>query len=57
VSFAVENVEEAIAELEGKGIAVTIPTQETPVCHFACITDPDGNSVWLHQCKDGTYGD
>ena len=57
VAFAVENVTEAIAGLQEKGVQVTLPTQETPVCHFACITDPDGNSVWIHQRKDGTFGD
>ena len=57
VSFAVEDVEQAISELQGKGVTVTIPAQETPVCHFACIADPDGNNVWLHERKDGTFGD
>lgn len=57
VSLAVEDVEAAINELKEKGVTVTIPTQETPVCHFACITDPDGNNIWIHQRKDGTFGD
>ena len=57
VAFAVENPEEVVRELEGKGVSVVIPAQETPVCHFACITDPDGNSVWLHCRKDGSFGD
>ena len=57
VAFSVDNVEETIAELEGKGVKVTIPTNETPVCHFACVSDPDGNTVWFHSRKDGTFGD
>lgn len=57
VAFAVEDVEETLAELQQKGVSATIPFQNTSVCHFACIADPDGNTVWLHQRKDGTYGD
>ena len=57
ISLAVENVDEAMAELQEKGVTVTFPAQETPVCHVACIADPDGNNIWIHQRKDGTFGD
>ena len=57
VAFAVEDVEETMRELQAKGVTVTIPANETPVCHFACISDPDGNTIWLHCRKDGTYAD
>jgi len=43
--------------LAAKGVYVTIPANETPVCHFGCITDPDGNTIWIHCRKDGTCGD
>ena len=42
--------------MEAKGVKVTIPTNE-PVCHFACVSDPDGNTIWFHCHKDGTFGD
>ena len=57
VAFSVDNVEEFVEQLEAKGVTVTIPTNETPVCHFACISDPDGNTIWLHNRKDGTHSD
>ena len=57
VSFAVDDLEGAMKELEGKGVPVVAPLNETPVCHFASVSDPDGNTVWLHRRKDGTYGD
>lgn len=41
-----------ITELEAKGV----PFNESPVCHFACVLDPDDNTLWLHQRKDGTFG-
>ena len=37
-------------------MTVVFPIQESPICHLACIEDPDGNHVWLHQRKDGTFG-
>ena len=57
VAFAVEDVDAAMAELQGKGVPVVFPVQESPVCHFACVSDPDGNQVWLHCRKDGTFAD
>lgn len=57
VAFAVDDLEEAMKELEEKGVPVVFPTQESPVCHVACVSDPDGNQVWLHRRKDGTFAD
>ena len=57
ISFAVEDLDASVKELESKGVSFTIPQNESPVCHFACIQDPDGNTVWIHQRKDGTFGD
>ncbi|MBT3345623.1 MAG: hypothetical protein HN712_18555 [Gemmatimonadetes bacterium] len=57
VALAVEDVEAMVKALEARGITVTMQIQESPVCHFACIQDPDGNSIWLHHRKDGTFAD
>ncbi len=57
VAFSVEDVAATISELESKGVTVTVPVNESPVCHFACVLDPDGNTVWLHERKDATFGD
>ncbi|MBT4098051.1 MAG: glyoxalase/bleomycin resistance/dioxygenase family protein [Gemmatimonadetes bacterium] len=57
ISLAVEDVEETMKELEAKGVTVTVPSNESPVCHFACISDPDGNTIWLHHRKDGSFAD
>ncbi len=32
-------------ELEEKGATFTVPVKKSPVCHFACVQDPDGNTV------------
>ena len=57
IALAVESVEETTKELEAKGVTVTVPAGESPVCHFACIQDPDGNTIWLHHRKDGSFAD
>ena len=43
-------------ELRGKNVPVLMGPIVTPVCHMALITDPAGNSVYLHDRKDGTAG-
>lgn len=55
-ALAVEDLADAMEELGGQGVTVVFPAQESPICHLACIEDPDGNHVWLHQRKDGTFG-
>ncbi len=57
VAFSVDDVEATVADLEAKGVTVTIPPNDSPVCRFACVADPDGNTVWLHKRHDGTFGD
>ena len=55
-ALAVEDLAAAMEELEGKQVTVVFPAQESPICHLSCIEGPDGNHVWLHQRKDGTFG-
>ena len=54
IALRVPDVAEARAELEGKGVAFNGETRETPVCHMAFFTDPDGNSLMLHRRFDAT---
>ena len=56
IALAVENVDAAVDELQKQGVQVVFHTQESPVCYFAMIRDPDGNGIVLHQRKDGTCG-
>ena len=48
-SLRVPDVEEARAELEGKGVTFNGPTLDTGVCHMAFFGDPDGNQIVLHR--------
>lgn len=56
VALSVPDVAAALEELRGKNVPVLMGPMDTPVCHMALITDPDGNSVYLHYRKDGTAG-
>ena len=49
IALRVPDVEEARAELEGKGVAFAGETFDTGVCHMAQFTDPDGNALMLHR--------
>ena len=56
VALLLHGLKAAVEHLREKGVAILQESGETPVCHLALITDPDGNRVWLHQRKDGTAG-
>jgi catechol 2,3-dioxygenase-like lactoylglutathione lyase family enzyme len=45
----VEDVAQARAELEAKGVEFVAETWDSGVCHFAAFRDPDGNTVILHR--------
>ena len=47
----VEDFAEAMDELARAGHQPRLGPIETPVCYFAIISDPDGNSITLHKRK------
>ena len=51
VAFETDNYDETIAKLKAAQVNFTMETYETPVCHFAAITDPDGNEMMIHKRK------
>jgi predicted enzyme related to lactoylglutathione lyase len=51
VALEVEDFDAAIAWLQSKGVTFTLPPTESPVCHLALISDPDGNSICIHKRK------
>ena len=42
------NLDSTVAELAGRGVAITQEIQETPRARFVSFQDPDGNS-WMIQ--------
>ena len=49
IALHVDDVAEARAELEGKGIKFHGDIVDSGVCHMAYFTDPDGNALMLHN--------
>jgi catechol 2,3-dioxygenase-like lactoylglutathione lyase family enzyme len=49
IALHVDDVEEARAELEGKGVEFPADTIDSGVCHMAYFSDPDGNALMFHH--------
>lgn len=56
IAVAVDDVQAATEELRQKGVTILKNPFDAGSCHMACIEDLDGNCLWLHQRKDGTWG-
>jgi len=55
VAFEVEDFEAAIAKLKEAGVPFKMEAFETPVCHMAFVTDPDGSALCIHKRKPGHH--
>jgi predicted enzyme related to lactoylglutathione lyase len=53
VALEVEDFDASIAWLREKGVTFFMEPSESPVCHMALITDPDGNTICIHKRKPG----
>jgi len=53
VGLEVDDFDAAINHLRAGGCAFRLDPMETPVCRMAVVSDPDGNSVTIHQRKAG----
>jgi len=51
VALEVESMDAAVATLTERGHKPFMGPFETPVCFMAIVSDPDGNSVTIHQRK------
>jgi predicted enzyme related to lactoylglutathione lyase len=49
VALHVDDVAEARAELEQRGVAFNGDILDTSVCHMAFFADSDGNALMLHH--------
>ena len=53
VGLEVDDFDSAIASLKAASTPFNMGPFETPVCHMAMISDPDGNSLCIHKRKPG----
>jgi predicted enzyme related to lactoylglutathione lyase len=51
IALEVEDFDAAVSHLRANQVAFLGEPGETPVCHMAFISDPDGNTLTIHQCK------
>jgi catechol 2,3-dioxygenase-like lactoylglutathione lyase family enzyme len=51
----VDDFDAAVAELRAANVPFKVGPLETPVCHMAFVSDPDGNSVGIHKRKRGHH--
>lgn len=49
IALQVDDVTEARAELESKGVEFPADTIDSGVCHMAFFADPDGNGLMPHH--------
>jgi predicted enzyme related to lactoylglutathione lyase len=49
IALHVDDVPEARATLEARGVSFSADTLDTSVCHMAFFADPDGNALMLHH--------
>ena len=50
-TLEVDDFDDAVAHLRGKGVAICGDTIDTPVCRMLVIADPDGNTITIHKRK------
>ena len=50
LSLEIDDLAAFRSVLQEHGIASSEPF-ETPICSISGFTDPDGNTIWLHQAK------
>jgi len=48
-ALEVEDMSAAVSRLKEDGHAPFFGPAETPVCYVAAVSDPDGNSITIHQ--------
>jgi len=49
LALHVDDIEDARAKIEAKGVEFAGDTLDTGVCRMAFFTDPDGNDLMLHS--------
>lgn len=51
IAFEVDDLERELARLKQRHVKFTLEPNESPVCRFAAVADPDGNEIIIHKRK------
>lgn len=52
-AFESDELDALVDRVKASGAKVVMDVMDTPVCRFAMVLDPDGNSLMLHKRKNG----
>ena len=52
IAFEVDDLDATVGTLKAANTPFVMETNESPICRFTMVTDPDGNPVMLHKRKD-----
>ena len=55
VALEVDDFDSSIAALKNAATPFRMGPFETPVCHMAMVSDPDGNTIIIHKRKPGHH--
>lgn len=55
LALEVSDLDAEVAQLHQRGVHFRQEIQETPVCRFAVVLDPDGSEVILHKRKTRAF--
>ena len=53
IAFECEDLDAMVQRVQESGAPIKMEIMDTPVCRFAIVADPDGNSIMLHKRKAG----
>ena len=56
IALSVDDVDEAVEELRGKGVEIVMEPADSGCCRMAWIKDPWGNLLCIHRRDDGSCG-
>ena len=51
IAFEVDDLDATVGTLKAANAPFIMETNESPICRFTVVTDPDGNPVMIHQRK------
>jgi predicted enzyme related to lactoylglutathione lyase len=53
IALEVDDFEKSVAHLKAEKVPFAMEPLDTPVCHMAIISDPDGSRLLIHKRKPG----
>ena len=53
VAFEVDDFDQAVAVLKAANTPIKMGPLETPICHMLMVSDPEGNTLFIHKRKPG----